>query len=1119
MASANARECNASLGTQPQNVLRVLRFPALCLMKSVRSLIAGAYCLGLGGVMLPVLHAAAPDVNVKVNWADFLGNLDPAWSSLPTRPIDGPMIANGMLGTYLIQDEETSEIRFEMSRSDLCDVRGGFNRRKTCGYFKLAFTHGKPTGKCRLDLWNAQMKADLAVNSSVLSLRAFADANSDVIVFELTKSDPGADFVWDWVPDNRGWAGTTPKVPQPFVPYPEPGLSTYQNCRVSVQDMPVDKAYSTHHEPAASQHATAWRVVKAEGKTYVYTSTTHSYRSSTAKQKAVDNINQAVARGGAALEANHRNWWHAYYRKSFVTLPHKFEWFHWMQMYKIASMTRADAPVMMDLTGPWFDRNISWNGIWANWNAQKLYISVCTPNQPELSDSLLNTLWKQRANLHDAESDGYGIPWGGMGALNLSRGEWRDAACFAWLLSLSWERYQCTLDSEMLHAKLYPLLKGAYNCMKHHDLFTGTDGKLNFKPAASPEYFLRDENGNKVNEFEDITFRMATMRWVCNTVIKIHNRYGSYAADAAECQATLDNLAPYCIDPEQGFMIGKDTPFAQPHRHDSHELAIFPFYEYTPDDPEQAEVILNTLARHKEIGFQDQAMADSVWGIMRAMFGYGNDALWSITHPDGCLSHWGLSKTTTRFAVAKGFGYVEEVPFLADRVIQEMLLQSWGDDIIRVFPAVPDDADWDNLAFSDFRAKGAFLVSAKREARKTTFIKVESLAGEVCKVKTDMGGNVKVASDFGCTLTDLGNGVVQINNLEKGQWCILYTGDSLPDLTIEPIRADMGKAQYVPMALTKPKDQSAPAAEVGGPTLRDVKYGSHEKHLMDFWKFESDQPAGVLLFIHGGGWMGGNKPDGNRKELWNGEFYGDFHLAAIAYPLVNEGGQQPEMLNAALRAVQFLRYKAKEWNIDPDRIVISGGSAGGCSSLTVALHDDVVDPQSDDPVERLSSRVIGAYVSGAQSTMNPFVIKERIGDMVLRHSMLYEPFGADTIDELMGNWDNYKELVLMCSPVTHLSKDDPPIYMCYGEKREFPASTVRNGIHTPIYGEIMQEACEKVGVECHLQYSGKDEDLPKPALTNKQFLNNLLVKRQVSEEAFQENTDVKNGVQKKGVGL
>ena len=130
-------------------------------------------------------HAATPDVKVNVDWADFMTNLDPVWSSLPTVPKHGPMIGNGMLGTYLIKNEDTGEIRFEMSRGDLCDVRAGFNRRKTNGYFKLTLADGTPTGKCRLDLWDAQLKADLALSSGSLSLRAFTDANSDVIVFEL----------------------------------------------------------------------------------------------------------------------------------------------------------------------------------------------------------------------------------------------------------------------------------------------------------------------------------------------------------------------------------------------------------------------------------------------------------------------------------------------------------------------------------------------------------------------------------------------------------------------------------------------------------------------------------------------------------------------------------------------------------------------------------------------------------------------------------------------------------------------------------------------------------------------------------------------------------------------
>ena len=132
-------------------------------MKSISRRISDVVCLSLVGIALigrAETYGAAPDVKLNVDWAEFLGNLDSVWPSPPTRPIDGPMIANGVLGTYLIQDEETSEIRFEMSRADMCDVRPGFRQRKTNGYFKLALTHGRPTGTCGLDLWNAQIKAD-----------------------------------------------------------------------------------------------------------------------------------------------------------------------------------------------------------------------------------------------------------------------------------------------------------------------------------------------------------------------------------------------------------------------------------------------------------------------------------------------------------------------------------------------------------------------------------------------------------------------------------------------------------------------------------------------------------------------------------------------------------------------------------------------------------------------------------------------------------------------------------------------------------------------------------------------------------------------------------------------
>ena len=69
------------------------------------------------------------------------------------------------------------------------------------------------------------------------------------------------------------------------------------------------------------------------------------------------------------------------------------------------------------------------------------------------------------------------------------------------------------------------------------------------------------------------------------------------------------------------------------------------------------------------------------------------------------------------------------------------------------------------------------------------------------------------------------------------------------------------------------------------PTFKDAEYGSHPKELMNFWQFESNRPVGVLLQIHGGGWMGGKKDEALRPH----QIKQGYHIASISYPLVNEG--------------------------------------------------------------------------------------------------------------------------------------------------------------------------------------------------------------------------------------
>ena len=255
------------------------------------------------------------------------------------------------------------------------------------------------------------------------------------------------------------------------------------------------------------------------------------------------------------------------------------------------------------------------------------------------------------------------------------------------------------------------------------------------------------------------------------------------------------------------------------------------------------------------------------------------------------------------------------------------------------------------------------------------------------------------------------------------------------------------------------------------PTEKDVKYGPLERNVMNFWKAKSDKPTGLLVNIHGGGWVVGHKQETmSANDLAQG-----WSVAAIDYPLAEKGDFLPSMLHSAARAIQFCRSKAKAWNIDPDRIVVQGKSAGSATSMWLAFHDDLANPKSDDPIERLSSRVAGAFGWIGQSTLDPFVIKERIGIEGAKSEMIWKTVKATSLEDLMENWDKYKGLSLECSPLTHISKDDPVVFLLYGDDDSTPAKNTGAGIHHPNFGRLVKEKCDSLGMKCYLQINGKLE--------------------------------------------
>lgn len=253
------------------------------------------------------------------------------------------------------------------------------------------------------------------------------------------------------------------------------------------------------------------------------------------------------------------------------------------------------------------------------------------------------------------------------------------------------------------------------------------------------------------------------------------------------------------------------------------------------------------------------------------------------------------------------------------------------------------------------------------------------------------------------------------------------------------------------------------------PTHADVSYGPHDANVLDIWIAKGDGPRPLLVYIHGGGWIGGSKkrsPAQVRPFLEKGISY-----ASVEYRLTGVASL-PAPVHDAARAIQYIRTKAKPWNINPDRIALTGGSAGACTSMWILCHDDLADPKAEDPVLRESTRVAAAAVAGGQTSIDPKVIEPWLGPNVLKHNMINMAVGERTIDGALQNYEKHRDLYVEFSPYNHVSEGDPPLLMTYGNNMKLPSENAGHGIHHPVYGVKMKEKADSVGQECHLLIPG-----------------------------------------------
>ncbi len=258
-------------------------------------------------------------------------------------------------------------------------------------------------------------------------------------------------------------------------------------------------------------------------------------------------------------------------------------------------------------------------------------------------------------------------------------------------------------------------------------------------------------------------------------------------------------------------------------------------------------------------------------------------------------------------------------------------------------------------------------------------------------------------------------------------------------------------------------------------TAADYKYGPHERQAFDFWRAPGAEAAPVLVFVHGGGWLGSDKNQyhGFRATV------DSLHRRGISVANVNyrfsSDAPLPAPVYDAARAIQTLRAKATEWGIDKNRIAATGDSAGGCTVLWLATHDDLADPKAGDPVARESTRLCGAAAEGAQTTIDPVVIRKDVYETALAHQMICRAAGFPDNKAMDAGYEKAAALYKEFSPINHLSADDPPIWLGY----QGPVTDPAEGIHSSMFGVIFKKRADEVGAKCFLTVNRNPEMFPK----------------------------------------
>lgn len=451
-------------------------------------------------------------------------------------------------------------------------------------------------------------------------------------------------------------------------------------------------------------------------------------------------LEQFLDSGFEAERKKHLEWWEKYYSASDIKISDYALQELWdIGNYLLGCVSRKGAPPM-PLQGV-FTADCGelppWKGDYHNdTNTQMSYYSYLKSNHIEQGESFIDFLvslmpqFKEFAKSFFDADDALNVP-GVMTIKGKPMGGWPIYALSitnaVWLCRSLEEYYNYTLDEAYLKEILYPFMSGVERSI-YRWLVPNEAGGRQLAFSSSPEW--KDHCSESCFFEYNTNYDIMLVRYLYEKLGEYAHKFNDF--EKYKYYKEIEASLPTYYTGAEGFLLTKDFPLNESHRHFSHLMAIHPLRTVRFEN--NKDLILKSISHLEHLGHSYWVGFSFAWmselyaiakngegaAYMLKLF-YDNLCLPNGFHCNGDYKHRGITVYRYRPVTL-------ESNMAAMDAVQEMLL--YGEKgIIEVFPAVPYHVSNTGASFSNLRTEGAALVSSEISDGRVTYIKITALKG------------------------------------------------------------------------------------------------------------------------------------------------------------------------------------------------------------------------------------------------------------------------------------------------------------------------------------------------------------------------------------------------------